>query len=354
MRIAFLLSTLGGSPLQSSLERGMAQLGNQVSDYHPGRQYDLILVFNQTAHNPNYEYPPFPKGNTPIAFIDSAEYGYFKRLPGVIHKYANAFSQGSLEHDTKNLGQQLRLLTFLKGKSFPYFLREYSKYVSFPLEYHPIDYPLYHHSVCGRAPNRDEYLKRSLELFCRWGASHPWRMAITQALRDCHTRCEIDVLQDGVVNRMPQKQFFERTFAAKCSVSFDGYGSGSFRVTEVLSRCLLLQGPMSIIQREPLLDGVHCLNYNVESDGENFISTDVCVKLKAALAYPEHAYKLHEAGYYHCMQHYTERATAKYVMDTIEKHNWSKPTELSIKPPPASPCSSDGPVTPTQQEEKHR
>jgi hypothetical protein len=99
-------------------------------------------------------------------------------------------------------------------------------------------------------------------------------MHITQALRDCHTRCEIDVLQDGVVNRMPQKQFFERTFAAKASVSFDGYGSGSFRVTEVLVRSLLLQGPLSIIQRAPLIDGVHCINYNVESDGENFISTE--------------------------------------------------------------------------------
>lgn len=330
MRIAFFLSTLGGSPLQAGLERGMVQLGHHVEDYHPGKQYDLILIFNQTAHNPNYEYPKLPTSRTPFAFIDSAEYGYFKRLPGVAQNYANAFSTGSLCHDNKNMNEQMVLCTYLANKSFPYFIREYSKHVSFPPEYHPIDYPIYHYSVCNRAPNREEYLKRKLDLFCRWGASHPWRMQITQALRDCHTRCEIDVLQDGSVERMPQKEFFERTFAAKCSVSFDGYGSGSFRMTEVLVRCLLLQGPLSIHRYKPLLDGVHCVEYGVEADGENFISTDVCSKLRHALSDPELSFRMYESGYHHCMQFYTERATAKYVLDVVEKHNWSKPTKLEI------------------------
>jgi hypothetical protein len=184
MTIAFLLSTLGGSPLQSGLERGFTQLGHNVITYMPNRAYDLVIVFNQTAHNPNYEYPQFPHRRTPLAFIDSAEYGYFKRLPGVVHNYANTFSPGSLVHDTKNSAQQGLLMCYLRGKSFPYFIREFSKHVNFPSGYHPIDYPLYHHSVCNHAPNREEYLKRDLDLFWRWGGSHPWRMNITQALRD--------------------------------------------------------------------------------------------------------------------------------------------------------------------------
>ena len=328
MRIGVFLSSKGGSPLVVGLERGLHQLGHHVEPFRSGTTYDLVLLFNQCAHTVDYSYPEFPKNRVLIAFIDSAEYGYFKRLPGVINHYWNAFAPGSLDHDTKNRNEQRRLWRFLEGRSFPYFIREFSKHVAFPSGYHPIDYPLYHYSVCHQPPNRDEYLRRSLDLFVRWGASHPWRMDITQALRNCHTKCEIDVLQDNVVHRMPQKQFFERTRAARCSVSFDGYGSGSFRMTEVLVRCLLLQGPLSIHTREPLIGGTHCVEYQIENDGEKFISTNVCDKLRECLADPERSYRIYESGYHHCMTHYTERATAKYVLDVVEKHDWSKPTTL--------------------------
>lgn len=322
------MSDFGGSPLTVGLERGFMQLGHEIAKYRPTERYDLLIVVNQVAHTTNYRYPDFPTTDQPIAFLDSAEFGYFKRLPGIINHYWNAFAPGSLDHDTKNRNEQKRLWSFLEGRSFPYFLREFSKHVTFPPAYHPIDYPLYHYSVCHQPPNREEYLRRSLDLFVRWGGSHPWRMNITEALRGCHTKCEIDVLQDNVVHRMPQKQFFERTRAARCSVSFDGYGSGSFRMTEVLVRCLLLQGPLAIHTRMPLIDGVHCVEYEVRSDGESFLSTDICQKLRECLDDPERSYRIYEAGYDWAMAHYTERATAEYVLNTVEKHDWSRPTAL--------------------------
>lgn len=328
MRIAFFLSSKGGSPLQIGLERGLSQLGHHVEEFRGSRSYDLVLIFNQCAHTTDYAYPSFPSSQMPVAFIDTAEYGYFKRLPSTISRYWNTFAEGSMDHDTKNKGEQLRLKSFLDGRSFPYFIREFSKHVVFPASYHPIDYPLYHFSTCPNPPNREDYLKRDLDLFVRWGGSHPWRMNITEALRGCHTKCEIDVLQDNVVHRMPQSEFFRRTRAAKCSVSFDGYGSGSFRMTEVLVRCLLLQGPLSIHTRAPLIDGVHCVYYDVSSDGEEFVSTDVCQKLRESLADPVKSYGIYEAGYHHCMAHLTEKATAEYVLSTVEKHDWSKPTSL--------------------------
>lgn len=328
MRIGFFLSTKGGSPLVVGLERGLAQLGHRVESFRPGSSYDIVLIFNQCAHTTDYAYPDFPSSGTRLAFIDSAEYGYFKRLPGIISSYWNAFAEGSMNHDTKNKHEQTRLFDYLNGRSFPYFLREFSTYIQFPGGYYPIDYPLYHYSVCHQPPNREEYLGRSLDLFVRWGASHPWRMNITEALRNCHTKCEIDVLQDNVVHRMPQAMFFEKTRAARCSVSFDGYGSGSFRVTEVLVRCLLLQGPLSIHTRMPLLDGVHCVHYDVETIGKDFISTNVCAKLRESLEDPERSYKIYEEGYRHCITHYTEMATARYVLETVEKHDWSKPAVL--------------------------
>lgn len=326
MKIGFFLSTRGGSPLQAGLERGLQQLGHMVVEH--GRPCDLTLVFNQSAHTQDYVYPPFPDGNAPFAFIDCAEYGYFRRLLGVVGNYWNAFAKGSMTHDTKNRHEQTRLRDWLAGRSFPYFLREFSKHIRFPANYHPIDYPLYFHSECHERPNREEYLKRDLDLFVSWGASHPWRMQITKALRHCHTKCEILVLEENGTPRMPQMEFFRRTRSAKCSVSFDGYGSSSFRLHEVLVRCLLLAGPLSIDRHAPLVDGVHFVEYDVKSAGEEFISTNACATLKAALSDPEGSFRMHEAGYYHCFEHYTETATAQYVLNVIEKHDWSKPTAI--------------------------
>ena len=328
MRINFLLSTLGGSPLQVGLERGLKELGHQVK-YSASSDCDLLLIFNQVAHNPAYSYPEFHE-HKHIAFIDAAEYGYHRRLPHIVSSYATAFSPCAMLHDTKNHQQQQSLLNFLAGRSFPYFLREFSKHITFPENYHPIDYPLYLHSVEPKPPNHDEYMRRQLHLFCSWGASHPWRLEITKAMRGCHVKADIRVLEENGTPRMPQHEFFRSTKSAMCSVSFDGYGSGSFRMMEVLVRTLLLQGPLSIHRYQPLVDGVHCIEYDVAHEGETFLHTNICSKLAEALRDPERCYRIYESGYHHCMTHYTERATAEYVLRTIEKHDWSKPTALTV------------------------
>lgn len=308
------------------LERGLA--GHQVEGFRPGERYDVVLMFNQCSHVTDYVYPEFPHTDQRIAFIDSAEYGYFKRLPSVARLFWNAFAEGSVSHDTKNRQQQERLLSFLSGRSFPYFIREFLSCISFPSAYHPIDYPLYHLSIPSESPSLEEYKARPLDLFCGWGASHPWRLNITEALRGCHTKCEIFVIGENGLPRMPQAEFFSRTRAARCSVSFDGYGSGSFRMTEVLCRCLLLQGPLSMQCRKPLIGGVHCVNYNIEHDGERFVSTDVCAKLRECLAQPEKSFEIYRNGYEHCLKYYTEGATAKYVLKIIATHDWARPTQL--------------------------
>lgn len=334
MKIGFWLADYGGSPLQCGLDRGLQQLGHTVT-YQCEPSCDLVLVFNMCAHNPAYQYPDtFPAPEMPIAFVDTAEYGYFRRLPGVIRDYANAFAPGSITHDTKNEAQQTRLRQWMEGRSFPYFLRELSVYVDWPDTYHPIDYPLYWLSDDTREPDREDYLRRDLDLFVFWGASHPWRWPITEALRNAHTRCEVSVIEE-VVNgqktpRMPQGWYFERTRAAKTSVSFDGYGSGSFRMTEVLVRTLLLQGPLTIHTREPLVDGVTCRTYRVESDGETFLSTNVADVLHAALADPEGSFEIYQRGYHHCRERLSERATAQYLLDVVAAHDWRRPTPLTV------------------------
>jgi len=330
MKIAFFTSNKGGSPLIGGLERGMMSLGHQVHVYRPGEGYDLIVICNQVAHDADYVYPEFPLGNTPIAFLDSAEFGYHTRLPDRRHLYANTFTEAAMAHDTKNRGQQERLRRFLEGRSFPYFLREYMKGIDYPESYHPIDYPLYHLSECPKAPNRNEYLSRDLDLFLAWGHSHPWRPLIEQELRNCHTKCEIFKRDMGAGVNMPQDEYFRRQEAAKVGVSFDGYGSGSFRMTEVLVRSCLLMGPLGIVTRAPLKQGVTCLGYGVRNEGEQFICSSIATALECALRDREGAFEIYEAGYHHCMTHLTERATAQYVIETVERHDWGKATELTI------------------------
>lgn len=289
-----------------------------------------MVIFNQCAHTQSYAFPDFPAYDVPVAFVDTAEYGYFRRLPGVISQYANAFAPGSMSHDTKSIHEQTRIRNYLSGKSFPYFLREFSKHLTFPAGYHPIDYPLYHLSHCSDRPSRIDYLGRLNGLFISWGASHPWRWNITNALRSCSPHSEIKVLEENGTPRMEQSTYFNRMVRAKCSVSFDGYGSGSFRMTEVLVRTLLLLGPLSIHTREPLIDGDTCIAFDMTTRGEECLGTNVCDKLAECLADPEHSFRIYEAGYDHCMTHYTEVPTARYLVETIEKHDWTKPTQMEV------------------------
>lgn len=316
-------------PLMGGLHRGLLELGHTVCHYEPGQSYDLLLVFNMTSHRTDYEYPPFPPASQPIAFIDAAEYGYFCRLQDRYMDYANSFTERAMMHDTKNFAQQARLRGFLEGRSFPYFLRELHKDVDYPAGYHPIDYPLYHDSVERRPPNRDEYLRRELEVFCVWGMSHPWRVQITEALRGCHRKSEIaDRWSEG--GNLEPDVYRERIRAARLSVSFDGYGSGSFRMTEVLCRTLLLQCPLSIRTRAPLIDGQTCIAYNVDSRGEEFVGCDIQEKVTEALADPERSFEIYERGFEHCMANLTEKATAAYVIDTFRNHDFRVPTQLAV------------------------
>lgn len=332
MRIGIFLSNLGGSPLVIGLERGLKKLGHVVERYDRSKGFDLVLLFNQAAHNTGYAYPEFPPEDdkTPVAFIDSAEYGWTKRVKEPVSRYWNTFAAGSMEHDTKNPAEQTRLRQFLEGRSFPYFVREFYNAWDFPPNYHPIDYPLYEPSVCHRRPTRREYLGRHVEVACLWGLSNPWRVNLTAELEASAFRKDVYVIErDGPrLQQFGGHGYFARIEAARSSISFDGYGSGSFRMTEVLCRTLLLQGPLSIQTHAPLRHGETCWSYCVYVDGEHYLRSNLVEQIGAIMDDPERAFRIYQAGYHHCMTHLTEKATAEYVIRTVEKHPWTRPTVL--------------------------
>jgi len=334
VRIAFLLSNRGGSPLTIGLERGFRELGHDVIPFQFGVGSDLILVFNQCAHTQDYAYPTFPEvhDRTPLAFIDTAEYGWTKRVKEPLADYWNTFAPGAMAHDTKNATEQTKLKQFLEGRSFPYFIREMYNAWDFPENYHPIDYPLYAHSMNHRLPDRAEYLRRHMDVACIWGLSNPWRVNLTAELEAAGgLRKDVYVIErDGP--RLPQfgpGNYFERLERARCSISFDGYGSGSFRMTEVLVRTLLMQGPLSIRTHAALVHGDTCWAYCVWVDGEHYLRSNLVEQIQVRLSDPEESFRIHERGYHHCMNQLTERATAEYVLRVIDAHDWNRPTILT-------------------------
>lgn len=334
MRISFLLSTRGGSPLECGLRRGLDQLGHTVDDYRAGVACDLLLVFQQTAHTTGYCYPDLPMDRgIPFAFIDTGEYGWSTRLTAESRrKYANGFTVHAMNHDTKNFFEQRRLSAWLYGRSFPYFLRELFSEISYPDSYHPVDYPLYQSSACHQRPNLAHYLARQHDLWLSWGASHPFRWPITHALRAHPCKQTVLMIEENGTPRMLQSEYFANMQNAKCSVSFDGYGSSSFRLTEVLCRTVLLQGPLSIATREPLTDGVTCIAYDVREAPSDVahIYTNIASKLQWVIDNPHAAFEVYSAGYEHVNSKLTEVATAAYVLQVCSKHDWSVPTPLEV------------------------
>lgn len=334
MHIGFHLA--GGSPLIVGLMRGLVKLGHYWEDYAPGHKYDYVFFFNQCSHDVNYEYKYLNTfDDQKIVFIDTAEFGWDKRFPGNDVKYYNTFASGSMVHDTKNHYQQKLLFNFLNGRSFPYLLREFYKKFPYPNMYHPIDYPLYFYSECHKTPEIEQYCSRDLDLFVSWGLSHPFRNNLTKILRNCHTKCEISVIEEvtekGITPRMHQDKYFARTRAAKMSVSYDGYGSSSFREMEILCRTMLLKGEVFIKQRNPLVDGVNFVEYKVQITPDNqFCSTDLAQKLRYYLDNPKEAFGIYQNGYNHVHQYYTEQATAQYVLDIAANHDWTVPTPLLL------------------------
>jgi hypothetical protein len=336
MRIGIFESSTGSGPHVAQLTRGLRALDHHVEAYQRGQGYDLVIVHNQVAHRTDYEYPHFPDERIPMAFVDFAEYGYWTRLPENQRAFANSFTPSAMGHDTKSRHEQIRLKSYIEGRSFPYLLREKFKAIDYPASYCPVDYPLYHLSVHDTPPNRENYLARDLDLFCHWGHSHPWRVPIAEALGNAHVKAEIGNRWQGqdaynAPYNYPQDYYFSRMLAAKCCPSFDGYGSGSFRMTEALCRTLLLQGPLTIETRAPLVDGVHCRCYDVEHEGEEFKGTNIADVLCEALHDTVSSFTIYEQGFDHVHTHLTEKATAAYLLEVVERHDWSKPTPLEVE-----------------------
>lgn len=311
MNIGFYLSSLGGSPLQSGLERGLIELGHNVK--YGTDDCDLVLVFNQCAHDPSYVYPD-AKITAPIVFIDAAEYGPKGRENHT--KYHHAFSRGSMTHDTKSEVQQRKLYDMLQGRSFPYLLREMWVDQEYPDCYHPIDYPLYHLSSRTKLDTLDEYIKRTTRVACIWGLSNPDRVSMTEVARKARKSDVYVIEQDGP--RLPQAEYFRRLENARCTISADGYGSGSFRMTEALVRTALLMSPLKIKTRAPLVDG--------ETMRDFWNTNELKAEIIFMNEYPEGAYETYRNGFDHCHTYYTEKATAQYVLDVVASHDWSKPT----------------------------
>jgi len=331
MRIGFYSCCV--NHIEAKLWRGFHQIGVEAERYLAYKKYDYVLLFNQTAHGQEYCYGTLDVlEDYRFAFIDCAEYGWFNRMrPNWQEEYYSAFAPGSLRNHTKNMTEQVFLLLFLQGKSFPYFLREFLVGFPYPPTYYPIDYPITVEPDMT-PPDREQYLARPVDLFLSWGISHPFRANLTEEVRQAGVRTDINIIQDPHGGRLPYDEYVGRMARAKATVSYDGYGISAFRESEALCRTLLFRGGVPTIQRCPLYSGVNCVEYKVidADNGSRFMSSDIGPLVRSYLQDPERCYEMYHRGYGHGMDYYTEAATARYILRTLANHDWNTPTPLLL------------------------
>lgn len=326
MRVALHCAS-NGAIIHGALRQGLEALGHACTDWRPGVFADLVLLVNVSNHGAHYTYGQLPE-HPRLAFVDTAEYGWDTHGDS---RYANAFNTASLKHVEKNELEQRRLLRHLGGRSFPYFLREMQLSVRYPSCYHPIDYPML--APLGPPPDLAQFKARPYDVLVSWGESHHWRVglnSVLRALRDQDSTALRLALYD---HRVPPDVYWDSLYRqTKSTLSFDGYGSGSFRVTEALSRCLLVQGPLQIQQHQPLLDGQTCVYFKATGCQSGPLEwTNLAEVLTETLADVPRCFDIYQRGYQHLIDHFTVDRWAQYVLDVCERHDWRLPTRLDLE-----------------------
>ncbi len=317
-----------GCVILEQLVYGLLQLGHTVRLFDPTLSFDYVLVFNTTAHINDYDYNNIaPVKNFKFAFIDCAEYGWKWHYKEYDKDFYNCAAPKSLEMKNSN---QPSLLSFLQGKSFPYFLREMREDFSYPKMYHPIDYPFHRFNLSTVSPpNFEEYMSRPLDLYVNWGNSHPFRHEIIKILENIQCKKEIHIC-----NKINQKDYFNKIRTARIGISFDGYGYGSFREKEILSRALLFINKKNLIEYVPLETASNCVQYSAFYKIENgeliWKGCDIKDLLERYMQDWKHCYEIYKKGYDHCMQYYTEKAMAQYVLDILQHHDFTVQTPISL------------------------
>lgn len=329
-KIAYFMAKPDGGcgVVPGGLTRGLSELGHQTYHFNPGDSYDYVFLFNVSAHIQYWDWIGLEQLNGyKFCFIDMAEYGWWTHYDYYKDKYYSAFAPLAIK--AKHLNQ-VKLLEFLRGKSYPYFLREMYKGVEYHKNYHPIDYPLYFYSVSKKQPiSFEEFKNRHWDIFVAWGHNHQTRVGISEKIRaiggyKTHVLCNSDA-------KIPQFEYFSHLENAKLSISYDGYGSGSFRETEVLCRCVLFRNEQCVIRPYPLTDGVNFIEYKTDEIlGDDkypiYKNTNVDELMREGLKKPEELYQIYVNGYKHCMDYYTERAVANRILGILSKHDWGEVT----------------------------
>lgn len=330
MRLGFKVANVdaGCGIMLGGITRGLTELGHQVVPWTLGVSCDHVLVFNVSSHINHYNWDDIEQlEGCKFAFIDTAEYGWWTHYDYHKDMYYSAFAPLAIKAKPP---VQLKLLEFLKGKSYPYFLREMYKGFDYPENYHPIDYPLYYHSRSDIQPTTfEEYKNRNWDVYIAWGHSHQTRVHITEMIKKLPFKIFAFCDSNAKLN---QFEYFKGLQNAKISVSYDGYGSGSFRETEVLSRCVLFRNVQCVRRPNPLTNGVNFVEYTVEEKlGDDkypiYVNTDVGELITQHLSNLENLYNIYREGYKHCTEWLSEKGMAQYILETTQKHDWTVVTK---------------------------
>lgn len=328
MKIAYFVPQHAGAVIFGGMQRGFEQLGYPLHQFKPGGSYDYVLLFNCADHKTLCNFEGIDDITGKFGFIDTSEYGWQTHYEYYKDKLYSAFAP--LTIGMKPDGHK-KLINFLRNKSYPYFLREYYKGVNYHKNYHPIDYPLYWASVCKKGLSSfEEYKNRPMDLYVAWGESHQTRKNITAILEKLPLKMHV-----SVGPKIPPQQYFMNLESARMSVSYDGYGYGSFRETELLSRLTYFRNRQIVHQHHPLTDGLNFVEYTTEEILDDnhypeFIDSNIGDIIMDHADNIDLMYEMYVSGYRHCLDNFTEMAVAKYILKTLRNHNWNEITSEEV------------------------
>jgi len=318
-----------GNPLVDELIYGLHCIDIPVSLCTPSNidSFEYVIIFNVVWHANkdtmiyDWDILDYINQHQKIVFIDNAEYGWNTRNKDKLEKYANIYSPEAIKYRPP---YQQKLRNFLNDKTYPYFIREYSKYINYCGNYFPIDYVI-HPSTINILPSSpvsfEEFNMRDYDIICIWGNSHPFRNNITEELNKINCKKIISF------NKINQSMYYSMLSTCKLCVSFDGCGSSSFREYEIPTHTSLFMNNLSIEQYMPFVNEESCIKYNVYNSvnqtEESPDSTDIKDKIEYYLNNIGKLYEIYVNGLIHVSKYKTPISLANYVINTINAFNWN-------------------------------
>lgn len=148
---------------------------------------------------------------------------------------------------------------------------------------------------------------RDIDIFCAIGATHPVRAKIVELVKALGNEgFRVDT------GRYNWKEYIARLRRSKLAIAPRGFGQDTARRWEIpMTGALMVQERLSLLEEEPLQDGVHAAIYDPNG-------SDVEKKIRAYLASDDTRARVASQGRAYVLERHTNAARARRMLDYVK------------------------------------